>query len=126
MTHHINTPNKQQTEPGNCVYEIHFQHEQDTYDTIGGWSIRFVEGLDTPTGQQAAIDAALDDVYKLYSEEALQDMSPPKSTNCHRHDGWESLRQLRQIKPPKAGTKIRGPKRGQVAQDLFDFLEGVG
>ena len=123
--HYINTPNRQTTQSGHCVYEIHIQHIKNRYDTLGGWSIRFVEALNNPDGKEQAITEALDDIYSRYTEADLQQMSSPESITCIRHDGWESLRILRQIRPPKAGNTIRGPKRSKTAEELFEFLENV-
>jgi hypothetical protein len=119
MSHHYIKPENRITESGNCVYEMHFQHLE------GGWSIRFVEALDSEVGKEAAILEALGDLYKYYDPEDLLNIPEPIMTACQRHKSWEILYEQRKLGAPKNLSTIRGPKINQRLQNALDFLEDL-
>lgn len=134
MPHHYIAPNintlDAETQPGNCIYEIHYLFKPDRH-THGGYSIRFIEAEDTPTGCDAAAVDVLEDTLRFFSDTAVAEMEIPHMTLCRRHISWEALKKSRQIRTPATtarspgGRVMRAEKRHPKIEDMLDILEDL-
>ena len=127
-----------QTLEGNVVYEIHFSWmgiDRGVGSKEGGYSIRYVESENSKQGRESAIEAALDDIFTYFSQEALSKMvRPPNTSHVVKHPSWEWLHEHKKLRLPKGGrTKnvssnkvMRGEQRSSGMENALDYLEEIG
>lgn len=101
---------------GNRVYEISFEHPRSNWDTIGGYSIRFVEESADKIGEVRATLAAIEDVFRFFPDERI---TPLESMRVTYHSGWEELEERRKLRELQAEInkqekKIKKEKKEKV------------
>lgn len=89
------------TQHGNRVYEISFKHPPSDWDTIGGYSIRFLEESADAKGESRAIGFALEDVFKYFPDKAIEQRLPT-SIRVTYHSGWEEFEERRKLRELQA------------------------
>ena len=83
------------TQRGNRVYEISFKHPKSEWNTLGGYSIRFLEEEVSTDGEQRAIGYALEDIFRNFRDEAI---ILPESIHITYHSGWEEFEERRKLR----------------------------
>lgn len=104
------------TQEGNRVYEISFKHVQSDWDTLGGYSIRFVEAPRSEAGRSLAVGEALSDVFRFFKGEEIP---LPESIQVVTHSGWEEFEERRKLRElqaeiSKQEKKVRKEKEGKI------------